>query len=313
MKNAKFTLALAVSAACMAAPSLADNLSSDPRCQRKTASGHDVRLIERDLRCLGYQTESEGCMEGATITSVIQFQRANGLDATGVVDKQTQAALRNRAVERCETKRVTAPAPVVVAPPAIKPEPVPEPEPVMVKSEGGFSFSPLIEVGYAFLGEDLDNLRPSVDDGVALGQGIYGNLGAEIGHSAMGNWSILTTAGYKFGSEDGRVRGIGGDADTELKRTALAIIPMYDFGVGRVGAGLTAHINPSVTVDPDVGQNNDVDFDDAFGGVVRLDFDVTNNLYLGLLGEWIEYDVDSGGAVGDFDADNIGLHLGYQF
>ena len=56
-------------------------------------SGEQVRLIQRALSARGFTTDATGQLDPGTTASIMAFQRANDLPATGTVDDSTARAL----------------------------------------------------------------------------------------------------------------------------------------------------------------------------------------------------------------------------
>lgn len=69
--------------------------------------GNDVKLLQSELRQLKLKTQivdQEGFFGSTTFLAVQEFQRLNGLQATGIVDERTAAAI-NKAVDRVGAAR----------------------------------------------------------------------------------------------------------------------------------------------------------------------------------------------------------------
>jgi peptidoglycan hydrolase-like protein with peptidoglycan-binding domain len=64
------------------------------RTLRQGVSGEDVRTLQRDLTTTGYPTSVDGRYGSATKARVLDFERDNGLAATGVVTYQQTQILR---------------------------------------------------------------------------------------------------------------------------------------------------------------------------------------------------------------------------
>ncbi|MBO4852897.1 MAG: C40 family peptidase [Schwartzia sp.] len=84
-----FAFTLFLSGAVLAAPLL--KLGSE---------GHDVRILQENLSRLGYDVELSEIFDDATQRAVLEFQRAEGLTASGAVDRETWRALKTRAASK---------------------------------------------------------------------------------------------------------------------------------------------------------------------------------------------------------------------
>lgn len=82
---AAFALPFLLSGVVLAAPLL--KLGSE---------GHDVRILQENLRRLGYDVELSEIFDNATQNAVLAFQRDEGLTASGTVNRETWRALKAR-------------------------------------------------------------------------------------------------------------------------------------------------------------------------------------------------------------------------
>lgn len=267
-------------------------------CNDTNRYGYDVRTVQEQLICLGYNPGPvDGCMGSRTRSAVKQYQRDNALSVDGVVGNETGSSLA-AAYQRCIAP---PPAPVVVAPP---PAPVvvipPAPAPVVPVDMGQATFNWFVEGGYA-ADINADPLPAAGLDDFKAGDGIYGNLGFVIGHTKSA-LSAMLSVGYKYNEDD--VAG----TDYEFRTVPVNFVLFYNWERTRLGLGVTYKINPDFVI-------NDVNDDGSneSGPMARLDYFVTRGLYLGAQFESIEYDANAGTPGNDGDADNVGIHLGYEF
>lgn len=278
-------------------------------CNDTNRYGYDVRTIQEQLLCLGYNPGPvDGCYGSLTRGAVKEFQSANGLSRDGVVGNQTGSALA-AAYERCITP---PPQPVKV----ITPKPVvpfhtheaPKPPPPPVIDGGNATLSYFIEGGYA---ADLtdDPVDLTANDDIYLGDGAYINTGLVIGHTKSA-LSAMMSIGYKY-NEESYNNGLLGDADAEFSTIPLNFVVFYNWNRARLGLGVTYKINPDLELSTNTSNgmgsiNGERQYNDNESGpMARFDYFVTRGLYLGAVIEAIEY--------GGRDADNAGLHLGYEF
>ena len=107
-----FTVLLILTATTFAAPLL-----------KQGSEGHDVLVLQQNLKKLGYPVEPDGVFGTTTYEAVIAFQRDEDLSPTGTVDRATWHALQSRAAQKKETESAEQGPP----PAAQDIPPVPEP------------------------------------------------------------------------------------------------------------------------------------------------------------------------------------------
>lgn len=64
---------------------------------KQGAEGHDVSVLQKNLKTLGYELEVTGVFDETTYRAVVAFQHDEKLQATGTVDRETWRTLRLRA------------------------------------------------------------------------------------------------------------------------------------------------------------------------------------------------------------------------
>lgn len=259
-------------------------------CNDTNRYGYDVRTVQEQLICLGYNPGPvDGCYGSRTRSAVRQYQRDNALAVDGVVGNDTGTSLA-AAYQRCITPQepvvvvpTPTPTPIVVIPP-------PPPPPVDM---GQATLNFFVEGGYA---ADIngDFLVDTGDEEFKAGDGVYGNVGMVLGHTKSA-LSAMLSVGYKYNEDD-----IDG-TDYEFRTVPVNFVLFYNWERSRLGLGVTYKINPDFVV-------NDTNSDSAneSGPMARFDYFVTRGLYLGAQVESVEYDTNG-------NADNVGIHLGYEF
>lgn len=255
-------------------------------CNDTNRYGYDVRTVQEQLLCLGYNPGPvDGCYGQRTRAAVKAYQRDNALAVDGVVGNDTGTSLA-AAYQRCIA------TPVTVAPPP----PPPPPPPALPVDPGHATLNWFVEGGYAV---DIQSDYVTVgNDEFKLGTGAYTNFGMVMGHTKSA-LSAMLSVGYKYHEEE--FNGV----DYEFSSIPVNFVLFYNWQRSRLGLGVTYKINPDLEIN-DGGPNNEPN---ESGPMARFDYFVTNGLYLGAQIEAIQY----GAADQDGDADNIGLHLGYEF
>jgi len=129
----------------------------------------------------------------------------------------------------------------------------------------------------------------------------------------MPSWSLQTSIGYHTDDV--------GDYNDDIKfdRYPLELIPFYNFGSHRLGAGLSYHLSPELDLKEIGGPK--VEFDDALGWLVEYDYSFSgwenDGFVLGVRYLWIDYEVDKVSNIrtpgNDVDGNHIGIHVDYMF
>ena len=129
----------------------------------------------------------------------------------------------------------------------------------------------------------------------------------------MPSWSLQTSIGY-------HTDGVGDyNDDIKFDRYPLELIPFYNFGNHRLGAGLSYHLSPELDLKEIGGPK--VEFDDALGWLVEYDYSFSGwengGFVLGVRYLWIDYEVDKVSNIStpstDVDGNHFGIHVGYMF
>ena len=93
---------LAVTVTAFAAPIL-----------KQGSEGHDVLVLQQNLKKLGYPIEEDGFFGTTTYNAVVAFQRDEDLSPTGTVDRVTWHALQSRAAQKPEADAAESEQPPV--------------------------------------------------------------------------------------------------------------------------------------------------------------------------------------------------------
>ena len=172
-------------------------------------------------------------------------------------------------------------------------------------------------MGLTHGGEELAEIRVIYDDERSDEDIRSGELVSFAGGMIFPLWvpafSIQASAGYHFDSVSTY------DDDVYFGRIPLELIPFYNFGHHRIGAGLSYHLNPELDLKDAGGPK--FEFDDAPGALVQYDYSFagwnSNGILLGFRYMWIDYEIDqvdgtrvSGDKV---DGDHFGVHFSYMF
>lgn len=109
------TILLFLTATAFAAPIL-----------KQGSEGHDVLVLQQNLKKLGYFVEPDGVFDTTTFNAVVAFQREENLPSTGIVDRVTWHALQSKASQKAdadEAERGQTSASQEALPPATSSEP----------------------------------------------------------------------------------------------------------------------------------------------------------------------------------------------
>ena len=69
---------------------------------KQGAEGHDVLILQQNLKTLGYSVEPDGIFGTTTLNAVATFQQDENLPPTGMVDRATWHVLQSRAAQKTE-------------------------------------------------------------------------------------------------------------------------------------------------------------------------------------------------------------------
>jgi hypothetical protein len=180
------------------------------------------------------------------------------------------------------------------------------------------TLKPIIQMGYDFGGTKLatvtheDTYGYSTYD-IRAGEGLSFEAGATVSNE-YSNMEFQFLVGYKFDYDSASNGDVTWDV---IPFTALAMFtsPRWKFG-----GGVTYHLNPeldsSFPIYDSTGNfvSNGIDdkYDNAFGGVVKLQYRITPSLDFGLKGTFIEYELKDDPSV-TANGNSVGFVISYQF
>jgi len=166
-------------------------------------------------------------------------------------------------------------------------------------------------LGYAIGGDTL-----AETDGADLdaGGGFYGDIGV-LHHPDGSNISYQATIGLKIDTVD----ATNGDADTSSLPLNFLVFYNGDSNF-RFGAGITYELAPEYSYNA-FGSSDEIEFDDALGFTIEVDYFLNEKAFLGARYTSIDYDLPGGQAllstggavVTSVDASNLGIHVGIIF
>lgn len=73
----------------------------------KGSKGNDVLLLQKYLKMLGYQLDENGVFDNKTNLAVVDFQKKNNINASGIVGVKTVAAINKAIMNKYTTSSVT--------------------------------------------------------------------------------------------------------------------------------------------------------------------------------------------------------------
>ncbi|WP_168190069.1 SpoIID/LytB domain-containing protein [Caloramator sp. E03] len=77
------------------------------RSLSKGSKGNDVLLLQKYLKMLGYQLDENGVFDNKTNLAVVDFQKKNNINASGIVGVKTVAAINKAIMNKYTTSSVT--------------------------------------------------------------------------------------------------------------------------------------------------------------------------------------------------------------
>ena len=122
--------------------------------------------------------------------------------------------------------------------------------------------------------------------------------------SASSVYQTQLTINWKFDSAQ------ASNGDVSWDRYPLEVIQFYNTDLIRIGAGLSYHLSPAVSTSG-FASGNDIDFDNALGLVLEVDYKFGEKGYFGGRLTSIEYQESTTGTT--IDGSSIGLTLGAHF
>lgn len=155
-------------------------------------------------------------------------------------------------------------------------------------------FTPMIEFSAGVGGDTLAELTFTDGSSQDINAGDGLTVSAGLIQRVSEKFRIKYTLGYKFSTSAAE------NLDVWKSVIPVDVLPFYQSGNHRFGAGLTYHISPQLDID-DFGT---VKFDDAPGFIVEYGYKAFSLAYTG-----VDYDINGA----SFDASNIMLRFALGF
>jgi len=182
------------------------------------------------------------------------------------------------------------------------------------------ALKPIIQVGYDFGGTALATVEHpesyysyAESNTIRAGQGLNLELGASLSNPNS-NMELQFLVGYKFDQDSASNGDVVWDV---IPFTALA---MFSSNRWKFGGGVTYHLNPKIDGTFSGYDNNGDYFKDSihdeyestFGGVVEVQYKITNSATFGLKGTFIEYKLKQDPSI-IAKGNSVGLNFSYTF
>ncbi|MBR1885090.1 MAG: C40 family peptidase [Schwartzia sp.] len=115
---------------------------------KQGSEGHDVLVLQQNLKTLGYEVEPNGVFGDTTYRAVLAFQRDEKLEINGKVDRETWRALKKRASgKKAKPEEKKDASQKGVSPKETPPKDTPKNEPPAAKVPDSTPFLPKQKVG----------------------------------------------------------------------------------------------------------------------------------------------------------------------
>jgi hypothetical protein len=178
---------------------------------------------------------------------------------------------------------------------------------------------PMLQLGYDFGGktlatvEQFDYYNGYESSKIRAGQGLIFEAGAAI-ESEQKDFEIQFLIGYKFDRESASNGSVTWD---RIPFTTLAMIKKNRW---KFGGGVTYHLNPELSGSFSGYDNNDNffndsvndEYDNAIGGIVQVQYKISEAIAIGLRGTFIEYKLKNDSSV-VASGNSIGINFSYSF
>jgi len=161
-----------------------------------------------------------------------------------------------------------------------------------------------VQAGQHFGGDSLAkvNFSNGYDDSIKAGEGISASVGYEVDINET--LFVKFSAGFKFDL----VSAENGDVDfTRFPLSAMLFMKQKDL---HFGVGLTQHTGVELSGDGFFNSNT-IEFEDATGFVIELDYILNERAYLGLKLTFIDYQPVNSNQ--DIDGGSLGIVIGFRF
>jgi hypothetical protein len=184
-------------------------------------------------------------------------------------------------------------------------------------AENGARLDWFVGFGVTYGGEKLAEVELDYDGERVEHELRAGNLititGGVVVYLPLPVWSLQSSIGYHVDEVN------WDDGEVQFDRYPLELIPFYNFGKHRIGAGISYHLSPEADLKELGGPK--VEFDDALGWLVEYDFKFSGwekrGFVVGARYMWIDYQVDkvNGTRVsgGEVDGNHVGVHVDFMF
>lgn len=174
---------------------------------------------------------------------------------------------------------------------------------------------PMLQFGYDFGGKTLatvehyDYYNGYQNSKIRAGQGLSFEAGAVI-ENPQSNLELQFLVGYKFDRESNY------DGSLTWDQIPFSALAMFKSNRWKFGGGMTYHLNPELSGST-VGDNNfngsiNDEYDNAIGGIVQVQYNVSDAAAIGLRGTFIEYELKNNPSV-IAQGNSIGINFSYKF
>ncbi len=163
------------------------------------------------------------------------------------------------------------------------------------------------QVGLDFGGDEIASVIYSDGSDQTINAGGMLQFGGGILIDTMANSNIYQTQltiNWKFDSSN------ASNGDVSWDRYPLELMQFYNTDLLRIGGGLTYHLSPSLTTSG-FASGNDLDFDNALGFVMEVDYKFSEKGFVGARLTSIEYQLSNSSET--IDGSSFGITLGGYF
>jgi hypothetical protein len=164
----------------------------------------------------------------------------------------------------------------------------------------------IFKMGYDFGGDEMVTV-PFTDGStktIKSNEGFY--LGGGVAFlNRDRTWELDLTLAYKFKLIN------ASNGDVTWSTVPFEALAFYRFDYLRLGGGVAYHINPRLE-GTGIASNLDIKFKDALGGIVQVDWLITENVALGLRYTFLEYEAKAP-FTGTAKSDGAGVTFSWNF
>ena len=162
----------------------------------------------------------------------------------------------------------------------------------------------LLKGGFDFGGDTLVpvTFQDGTTETLKANEGFY--VGGGVAYIFLNyNFEAELSASWKY------VGVTASNGDVSFTRFPLEAIVFYPWSWGRVGGGLTYHLNPEISSSGVVSSSVNAEYDNALGGIIQAEYRPSDNLAFGLRYTMLDY--SNGGA--DIKASGVGITISGSF